>query len=64
MFIVMVLLCFVAVGVVMILEFTLSPPSWAHGLAALSLTLGLALLMLPVAKRFMVAQAFLNDARA
>ncbi|MBX2854241.1 MAG: DUF983 domain-containing protein [Rhodobacteraceae bacterium] len=63
-FIVMLILCFVTVGSVVALELVFSPPAWAHGLAALAVSLGLALPMLPLVKRFMVAQSFLNDAGA
>ena len=63
-FIVMLLLCVVAVGAVVALELTVSPPVWAHGFVALAVSFGLALPLLPLVKRFMVAQSYLNDAGA
>lgn len=61
-FIVMTVLCFAAVGAVAALELTIRPPFWAHVVVTLALTLGVTLALLPLVKRFMVAQSVAMDA--
>ena len=62
-YIVLTTLCFVVMAVVVGLEFAYRPPVWVHAVVGLGMTVGLALLLLPPVKRFMVAQSYAMDAR-
>ena len=62
-YIVLTSLCFLVMALVVGVEFAYRPPVWAHALIGLSATVGLALLLLPPVKRFMVAQSYAMDAR-
>lgn len=62
-YIVLTLLCVLAMAVLVSVEFAYRPPVWVHLLIGVGVIFGLALALLPPAKRFMVAQSFAMDAR-
>ena len=62
-FIVLTLLCFLVMAIVIGVEFAYRPPIWTSVLVGLGATCGLAYLLLPPVKRFLVAQSFAMDAR-
>lgn len=62
-FLVMLLLCVVVLGAAVAIEALAAPPLWVHGVVAALLTLALTIALLPAAKRFMIAQSYVMDAR-
>lgn len=62
-YIVMTVACFVVMAIVLAIEFTLRPPIWVSVALGSAATFALIAALLPVAKRFMIAQSIVMDAR-
>lgn len=62
-YVVLTALCIVVMASVIAVEFAYRPPVWVHVTVGVAMTCGLAFLLLPPVKRFMVAQSFAMDAR-